>query len=181
MTVARRCTVCQHPDREAVDAAIISAEPALAIAERFGLTRHAITRHAAAHVGGAVRAAEEARDGQLLARGEDLAREVLALRVEARAIGEAARSGDPPDLRTALSAIDRQARLIELQAKLLGDLETRATVDLRLDPDFARVRAVFVEAVQECPACRARVTAGLEAIVGADAPAPERPPVRIVR
>src|SRR4029077_3101391 len=46
----RTCTVCRHPDRESVNAALVASEPERAIASRFGLSRCALQRHKANHL-----------------------------------------------------------------------------------------------------------------------------------
>jgi hypothetical protein len=43
--VAPRCTICAHPQRGAIDKAIVSGEPERAIAGRFQLARATLQRH----------------------------------------------------------------------------------------------------------------------------------------
>jgi hypothetical protein len=49
--MARSCTICIHPQRDAIDDAIRTAEPHQAIAARFGVTRDSVRRHALSHLG----------------------------------------------------------------------------------------------------------------------------------
>jgi hypothetical protein len=58
----RTCTVCRHPDRAAIDRALISREPVRSIAARFGLTRMAVWNHSDDHLPAALVKAEAARE-----------------------------------------------------------------------------------------------------------------------
>lgn len=69
--MVRTCTVCRHPERDAIDRALIAAEdPYRDIAARHGLTRSALLRHKADHITAAILAAwqrERADSGAELA------------------------------------------------------------------------------------------------------------------
>src|SRR5690349_20915770 len=56
-SVGLRCTICNHPARPQVDLAIATGLSKRAVAERFGLSRHAVWRHAQAHLTAEMRAA----------------------------------------------------------------------------------------------------------------------------
>jgi hypothetical protein len=49
--VSRRCTACAHADVDELDAALAEGVSVRSLAERFGLSRSAVTRHRANHVG----------------------------------------------------------------------------------------------------------------------------------
>jgi len=73
----RRCTVCDHPQREAIDAALVSdSEPNRAIADRFGIGLSALGRHRREHIPEALARAQQARG--------DRAATAVARRVEAK-------------------------------------------------------------------------------------------------
>ena len=80
----RRCTVCAHPEREAIDRALLPYELTLRdIARRHGLSKDAAHRHQRQHLPAElvkVRQAEEA------ARGDRLLNKILSLRDRARVI-----------------------------------------------------------------------------------------------
>ncbi len=46
----RKCTVCVHPERVAVERAIANGESLSAVGSRFGLNRNAVYRHVANHL-----------------------------------------------------------------------------------------------------------------------------------
>ena len=49
-TVGLRCTICNHPARPQIDLAIATGLSKRAVAERFGVSRDAVWRHAQAHL-----------------------------------------------------------------------------------------------------------------------------------
>ncbi|NJL30006.1 MAG: hypothetical protein HC897_19990, partial [Thermoanaerobaculia bacterium] len=56
-----------------------------------------------------------------------------------------------------LRAVDRIARQIELQARLLGELQEGQTVNVLVMPEWQRVRQLVVEALRPYPEARAAV------------------------
>ena len=61
--MGRRCTVCSHPEREAIDRAIVSQSVAnRELARRYGLCARAIDRHAANHVAEDLALAQRVRE-----------------------------------------------------------------------------------------------------------------------
>ena len=50
--VTRRCTVCAHPDRDAIERAMLAMQPYRAIAHRHGVSRDALMRHHDDHLSG---------------------------------------------------------------------------------------------------------------------------------
>src|SRR5689334_6986294 len=55
--VGPRCTICNHPARPQIDLAIATGVAKRAVAERFGVSRDAVWRHAQAHLTAEMRAA----------------------------------------------------------------------------------------------------------------------------
>jgi hypothetical protein len=46
----RRCTVCDHPERNGIDEALVSGTPYRSVAKRFGLSESAVYRHKGEHL-----------------------------------------------------------------------------------------------------------------------------------
>jgi hypothetical protein len=136
------CTVCRHPDRAAIDRAIVAGEALRNIAERVSLSVTALHRHKSDHLPAALVAAKAADD---TGRALDVIGQLQTINRVAFGILKEAR--DARDGATALKAIDRIQKQIELQAKLLGDLDERPVVNVLLTPEWATVRAVIVEAL----------------------------------
>jgi hypothetical protein len=58
---------------------------------------------------------------------------------------EARQAGDPG---TALKAVDRLLRQIELQAKLLGELDERPTVNILVSGEWVSIRTALLAALE---------------------------------
>jgi hypothetical protein len=101
------------------------------------------------------------------AEAETLARELLRAinGVSLSILDEARRSNNPT---IALKAIDRVQRQIELQAKLLGELDERPQVNVLLAPEWLTVRTALLGALGPYPEGRAAVAAQLLALEGSN-------------
>src|SRR5215208_1805774 len=108
--MTRVCTVCAHPQREAIDRALIGGEPYRDIARREKISKDALYRHKSehlpAHLTKAADVEEEATATGLLAR-------LRALNVETADVLKAARDAKDHELR--LKAIARDEKQIELE------------------------------------------------------------------
>lgn len=116
LSMARTCTVCTHPERATVNAALVAGEPMRAIAGRFTLSRAALQRHGTRHLPVAVlRAADAAAQTEadaLLAQARGMMQRARAYEAQAVANG---------DLRVALGALREQRGIAELLAKIVED------------------------------------------------------------
>jgi hypothetical protein len=159
----RRCSVCAHAEREAIDLALVEGVAYRDIPRRFpGLSKDAAARHKAEHLPRTPASAAAANE---TARGETLLDKVRALEVEARDI--AAKANKAGDLRTALAAVRELARIVELQAKLAGDLIDVPTVSVMLGADWTDMRATILSALDEYPDARIAVARALAGVADA--------------
>lgn len=151
-----RCTVCGHPDREAVEAALVAQRGLRDIAGQFRLSKSALERHKANHLPATLVKAQHAEvvadADSLLSQVRDLQRKALAILAKAEAAGE---------LRTALQAIGQARGNLELLAKLLGELDDRPQVNVLLAPEWQAVRSALLAALGPFPEARAAVAARL--------------------
>jgi hypothetical protein len=155
--VPRVCTVCTHPERDRVDAALIgSAESKSGIARKYAIDDDAIRRHAARHLSPELKQAAGAVE---LTRLESLIADLRRLWERAQQLGEdAEREGDR---RAALTAIRESRDCLQLLAKFTGDLDERPQVNVLLAPEWRTVQVVILEALDEHPAARTAVTQAL--------------------
>ena len=159
MEVSRKCTICTHPQRAEIDRELAEGRSIRDIARRYSVSRPSLHRHRT-HVQDAVQRAVEAKAVQVgvsvLDRIRELNREARALLEEARSKGRYA---------AAVQAIGAATRLLELEAKLLGELDERPSVQVALvaSPEWARLRAVVLEALAPYPEARAALVERLEA------------------
>jgi len=153
----RRCTVCAHPERGAIDKALVSGEAVASVASRY-VTVHkmALHRHKAEHLPlRLVKAAEQEDVRQAL----DVVQQLKAINAASLQVLKEARDAGQGGL--ALAAVDRIQRQIELQAKLLGDLDERPQVNIVMLPQWARLVSGLRSILSPHPAILAQVATHL--------------------
>jgi hypothetical protein len=152
----RVCTVCVHKDCEAIDKALVAGGSAREISALFRVSPDAVQRHKTEHMAEMLRKARGvATDTQAL----DVVTQLKAINGASLHILQEARQGKDPQ--TALKAIDRIQRQIELQAKLLGQLDDRPVVNVLLASEWLQVRAVLLQALAPYPEARVAVAGRL--------------------
>ena len=154
--MSRRCTVCAHREREAIDAALAAGEPYRGIARRYTVSPDAVERHNKVHVPAAMALASEAA---AVAHGDDLLAQLRDL--QARVVGLLDRAERAGDLRAAVAAVGQARGCLELLARLLGELRDRPTVNLLLAPEWLAVRGRLLAALAPFPEARAAVAKAL--------------------
>lgn len=154
----RRCTVCTHPEKEAINVALVTGEPFRHIAARYGTSTGALQRHKADHLPATLAQAQDAQEvaqaDNLLAQMRDLQRRTLAILSKA--------AGSRRDLRTALAAIGEARRNLELLGKLAGELQQEGTVSLVLSAEWIELRTIMLRALAPFPAARVALFGALE-------------------
>jgi len=155
--VPRRCTVCDHPEVEEINRALVSGESDRKIAARYGsLSRPAIQRHGDNHLPAKLVLAEKAAE---VAEADNLLAQVQDLQARTLAILEAAEGTNQH--RTALSAIREARSNLELLAKLLGELDERPTVNIMISPT---VQTAIIAALGPYPEARLAVADALKGL-----------------
>lgn len=154
----RRCTVCAHPEAEAINKALVSGEPYRSVANRYeSLSQAAVQRHQENHLPTTLAKAKEAGE---VAHADDLLAQVRDLQARTLAILEAAE--ETSQHRTALAAIREARSNLELLAKLLGELDDRPQINLLISAEWIELRAVIVGALEPHPEARRAVLRALE-------------------
>jgi hypothetical protein len=169
----RVCTVCSSPDRDAIDAAIVSGAPSRRIAVRYGVGATSIRRHARAHLSPAIVAAQDAVEEE---RGQTLAERLEGLYVRAHRILEAAESGHSGTL--GLAAIRELRGIAELLGRLSGELRpdspTVQVLNLQAAPEWVAARTALLDALAPYPDARLAVVEALRALPSYPETAPAR-------
>jgi len=142
----RRCTICDHHERAAIDLALAGGEANRRIAARFSLSEASIRRHKAAHVPAhlaqGVQAQEVSHADDLLAQIGDLQRQAQAIKDKAEKTG---------DLKTALTGIRELVRIVELLAKLRSQLDERPVINVLLSPQWIQTRTLLLRTLAPYP------------------------------
>jgi hypothetical protein len=145
----RTCTVCSHAEREAINAALVANEPLRTIADHWSVSKTALIRHKAEHLPAALVKAEQARE---VAEAGTLLDQVRGLQV--RALSLLSKAEAASDLRTALAGVRECRGNLELLARLLGEINEQATVNIAIGGEWDRIRAVVLTALEPHPAAR---------------------------
>jgi len=153
----RSCTVCEHPEREAIDEALVGGASNRSVASLYDVSEAAARRHKSNHLPGKLVMAQAAEE---VAQADDLLAQVRGL--QAKALGILSKAEEAGELRTALSAIREARGNLELLAKLLGELDERPTVNLLISPEWLELRAVIVTALEPYSDARGAVLKALE-------------------
>src|SRR5688500_1880811 len=109
----RPCSVCAHPERDAIDKALVAGVANRRIAAQYAVSEQAIRRHRAEHLPEKLAKAEAATE---VAQADDLLREVRALR--SKAYGLLLKAEAAGDYRTALAGVREARGCLELLAEL---------------------------------------------------------------
>ncbi len=117
--MARKCSICTHPKQGDIDAAIVAGNDSIrSIAKLFEVSDASLLRHSKNHIAKALteskKAQVETNADNLFEKIEQLMREVSEIKTKAMVLG---------NLQLALTAIDKQARVIELYGKMKGMLK----------------------------------------------------------
>lgn len=154
--MARKCTVCSHPQREAIDAALVANEPYRAIALRENVGAMALQRHKAEHLAAHL---AQAHDAQEAASADDLLAQVRDLQARTYKILDKAERSDR--LTTALQAIREARGNLELLGKLAGELQQEGTVNITISTEWVTLRGAILVALGPYPEARGAVVEAL--------------------
>jgi hypothetical protein len=154
---SRVCTICTHEQRSEIDAALLNETPLRNIAQRYGTSATALHRHRE-HLPRQLVKAQEQED---VSQAIDVVKQLKAINGATLAILKEARADKNGEL--ALKAVDRIQRQLELQAKLLGELQQEGTINVSISPEWLFIRAVILRAVTPYPEALKAITAALSA------------------
>ena len=152
----RTCTICSHPERAQIDAAFVSGTPYRSIAKQFGCSDAAMYRHTSEHIAQAIK---ETKQAQEEAQALDVVKQLKEINRVTLEIMKESRSDKKNGM--ALFAIDRLQKQLELQAKLLGDIDDSPKVTIWMAPEWQNIRALIVQALIPYPDAKLAVATAL--------------------
>ena len=163
--MARACTICEHPERSKIEAAIVSGVSYRIIANQFALSFGSVQRHAASHLIEALQQAQRAKQEQEIASGSfALDRLAQGERIIDKFLEPFLSSEEFGDL-TLKDALAEQRRQVELRAKIEGELDEQS-VTVTAIPDWRDLRVLLLDALKNHPQARMDVLRALEAYDG---------------
>jgi uncharacterized protein YllA (UPF0747 family) len=151
----RVCTICTHEQRPGINAALLNETPLRDIARRYATSKDALSRHRDHLLRQLVKAQEQEDVSQAI----DVVKQLKAINGATLAILKEARDEGNGEL--ALKAVDRIQRQLELQAKLLGELQQEGTINVSVSPEWLTLRAVLIQALQPYPEAARAVSKAL--------------------
>lgn len=158
--MGRQCTICAHDDRDSIDRAIVSGVGYRDISQRHtGITISAISRHKSGHVSPSLTALAAAESTE---HGLDLLSQLRNLSGKVLTILEAAEADGKPGV--ALAAVREARSLVELVARLTGELDERpvTVVNLQASAEWVELRSLILSALRPHPAALAAVVATIK-------------------
>ena len=158
----RPCSACTHPDRAALDAALVAGQSFRNVSKRWGMSPSAAFRHQSDHLPARMAQGQTAED---VAQADTLLTQLAECRASARRIGDKAEAAD--DYRAALAGVRELVRIVELTAKLIGELDERPTLNLLIAPEWLLVRSALLDVLRGYPEARTAVAARLVALEAA--------------
>ncbi len=187
----RPCTICHHPDRVLIEKAIVSGTPLRRIAQHCSVSATSLHRHKETHLSKLLAKAYAAepppdipapppkpRDPAPLSHALEIAhhkqdleaqeaRQALDVVHQLRVINAASlevlkKAREDGKHTILLRAVDRIVRQIELQAKLLGEIQEGPTVNVAIMPEWHCIRRLVADALQPYPQARVAVARALQ-------------------
>lgn len=160
----RSCTICTHEKRSEIEAAVVKGASFRVIASQFSVGDASIQRHAASHIQASVSNSQAVKEE---ARGIDVVNQLKAINAITLSILKNARDAKKDTI--ALYAIDRVMKQLELQAKLLGDIDKPTQVNIYVSPEWRGIRDRIVLALLPYPDARFAVAQELSQLESGNA------------
>jgi 3-methyladenine DNA glycosylase Tag len=140
--VPRKCSLCIHERRYDIEQAMLAGGSYRVVAQRFAVSRDAVVRHRR-HLPAVLARAQEVKE---VAHGDSLLAQLRDLTAEAQRLKAIAEEAG--DYRAALAAVRELCRIVELMAKLSGDLDSHSETKIlhvTLDAETAlRISKTFL-------------------------------------
>ena len=152
----RICTICTHGQRRALDKALAAGGNVRELSALYRVSEDALSRHKRDHLPATVAKAQEQED---VAHALDVVKQLKAINGASLRVLQEARDARDGDL--ALKAVDRIHRQIELQAKLLGELDDRPVVNVLVSAEWVALRSRLMVALAPYPDARLALAAVL--------------------
>lgn len=174
--MGRPCVTCTHPKRYEIEKGLVEGVPYRILTKKYGPSSASLSRHRNEHLPAHLAKAHEAERAKRVAKLEDhqaarteqSTQQALDVVQQLRAINGAClevlqKSRTDGKHSISLKAVDRIHRQIELQAKLLGELQEQGPqVNVLIAPEWQEIRVNVLQALTPYPEARQAVAEVLE-------------------
>jgi hypothetical protein len=123
----RTCSICKHKQLEEINQAIVAGQSLRNISQQFSVNYSAVNRHKKNCLPASLVKSKKAEE---VAHADDLIGQLITLNRETMLIFGIAKKSK--DFELALKAISRAEKQLELQAKLLGELQQEGTIKVQV-------------------------------------------------
>ena len=127
--MARNCSICTHHCRDKMDKLLLRVEQLKAVARRYSVSEDALGRHKR-HMQLVIAKAAALIEQKDVAYGSALMAEIGRIRADAERLQ--LESERRQDVRGALRAIHERLAIVELEAKLSGQIDTQKNVTINV-------------------------------------------------
>jgi hypothetical protein len=163
--MGRKCSICTHAERKAIDAALVAGTSQCSIAKRYHVLQPSLSRHLSrGHLSPALKALKVDREQAADATARD---RLDALIDSAQAVLDAAMKDGRPAV--ALQAVGQLRPLIEQLGKVTGEWapDPLVTINLLQHPEGQQAIQIVMAELAAQPEIRARIAERLQLEAGA--------------
>jgi hypothetical protein len=157
--MTRICTVCSSPAVDAINQQLLSGATYTMIANTFRVSWQAARYHVLNHIPPLLAQAKQAED---VAKASDLLS--MATMRDAKALALMAKAEGTGDIKTAGQMLRVSLVSLELLARLRGELDERAVVNVLLAPEWLATRAALLAALEPYIEAKIAVSTALLAL-----------------
>jgi hypothetical protein len=156
--MARQCTVCAHPSRQEIDAALVRGVSSYTLESSYNeLSRASIERHERnGHIPVSLLKAQDAHE---IGSADNVAAELTRVWHDVHRLKDKAEAEG--DIRTALLGVDKALKAVELRARIAQLIDDSPQVNVMID---ARVQQVILDALAPYAEARYAVAEALKGV-----------------
>ena len=151
----KTCFICRHSERQAIEKAIIERVPYREIGERYGFSTNAVSghkRHMAEKIAAGQKAIDVSAASVLLEECQAMKRKSLQLMAKAE---------KAKDIKTAIAALRAQKDIVELLAKVCGELYSVKSINVTMSPQWLSLKKTIVLSLENFPEAREALVAAI--------------------
>ncbi len=149
----RKCSICIHKKRNEIENALLENKSFRHIASQFGINYRSLQRHKKnGHIAESLIKAHEI---DKIVNADDLLVKILHLQKETLVVLSEAK--EIKDYSTILAAVGKAGQLIELQAKLAGQLQEGRVINIYVQPTFIKMQNIILSELDQFPEVRYRI------------------------
>lgn len=155
--MAMKCTICNHPEREAIDKALVSDKSIRSIAAQYNVALTSLRRHKENHLPGHLAKAKAAEE---VTQADNLLDDLQYLKGKAISLLEQAEKES--NLSAAAQLIGQARQVVETLAEVRGELNRQTQINIIQAPIWVETRTMILKALGPYPEARQAVTLALE-------------------